>query len=255
MWFGAMTGLSGFAPATNQLLPSLSPFPFPLRASGLHSWANGLLQLRRGPYDPTPSHCPSFLHSSHLSLIETTTKTPLLACFCYDLLVWFVVRQQGLRLGLNHAKHQRPNIANTDNAILVCYRPTPYGYKGDHPSTVFLKHGKLSLHRASCVGPVARRTTLGAIVRRPSKKRSYNPTWTTCAHPIMANHHHSHPSHPSPPMQMQMQMHHGPPGPPGPPPGPPASLAQARQTLLQMNEQVWIQLGMRPFMVVGENGH
>ncbi|KAK4115709.1 TPR-like protein [Canariomyces notabilis] len=50
----------------------------------------------------------------------------------------------------------------------------------------------------------------------------------------MANH------HPSPPMQRQM--HHGPPGPARPPP-PPQSLAAARQTLMQLNEEVWINLG------------
>ncbi|KAL2015911.1 hypothetical protein VTK56DRAFT_4549 [Thermocarpiscus australiensis] len=51
---------------------------------------------------------------------------------------------------------------------------------------------------------------------------------------IIANH------HPSPPMQMQM--HHGPPG-PARPPVPPQLFASSRQTLLQMNEAVWIQIG------------
>ena len=41
---------------------------------------------------------------------------------------------------------------------------------------------------------------------------------------------------------MQRQMHHGPPG-PARPPGPPQSLAAARQTLMQMNEAVWINIG------------
>ncbi|KAK0706524.1 hypothetical protein B0T26DRAFT_656107 [Lasiosphaeria miniovina] len=50
----------------------------------------------------------------------------------------------------------------------------------------------------------------------------------------MANH------HPSPPMQIQM--HHGPPGPPGAlPPSP--GWVQGRQTLMQLNEIVWVQLG------------
>lgn len=49
---------------------------------------------------------------------------------------------------------------------------------------------------------------------------------------IMANH------HPSPRMQM---MHHGPPGPARAPP--PQSFSSSRQTLLQLNEAVWIQLG------------
>lgn len=47
-------------------------------------------------------------------------------------------------------------------------------------------------------------------------------------------------------MQMQMQMHHGPPGPPGPPQGPPQAppnFTQTRQTLLQLNEMVWINIG------------
>ncbi|KAL2136684.1 hypothetical protein VTI74DRAFT_2095 [Chaetomium olivicolor] len=51
---------------------------------------------------------------------------------------------------------------------------------------------------------------------------------------IMANH------HPSPPMQMQM--HHGPPG-PARAPVPPQSFSASRQTLMQLNEAVWIQIG------------
>lgn len=57
---------------------------------------------------------------------------------------------------------------------------------------------------------------------------------------IMANH------HPSPPMQMQM--HHGPPAAPRPP-IPPGSFASSRQTLSQLNEAIWVQLGnARPFL-------